>query len=206
LRTASEIAWRLGSSKNKPTKIETCGPSWILLLLQLRIAQPRSRKERRRTLEAGASPRSGKLKGNEMNYVDGTLISSDDQQAAGLKTVQEFLDRQGAALANAAYLLGGARASGTVFSLIEGIRNAQRLSKAHFRRLQALHALLVLENVGDPERLETALFVEIIPGSKAVDEICLLADALDDLLSSLGAGADNSPNRGGGDTSISEAA
>ena len=140
-----------------------------------------------------------------MIYVDGTLISSDDQHAgADLKTVQEFLDQQGAALAHAAYLLGGARASGAVFSLIKGIRNAQRLSRAHIMRLKALYALLVLEDVGDPDRLETALFAEIIPGSKTVDEICLLADSLDDLLSSLG-NHERAPSKPG-DEALSEAA
>lgn len=120
-------------------------------------------------------------------YVDQTLISSNDQHAAAdLETVQEFLGTYGAAIAHAAYLLGGGAASGSVFNLIDDIKGARRLSRAHVRRLERLYGLLVLEHVGDPDRLETALFAEIIPGSRAVEEICLLADRLDDLLVSTG--------------------
>jgi hypothetical protein len=121
--------------------------------------------------------------GAEMMYVNGELVSSNDQQAdAGLNMVQDFLDHHGTALANAAYQLGGAEASGMVFRLIGEIREARKLTSGHFSRLRKLHALLFLQNVGEPDREETGLFVNIIPGSRLVDEICLLADALDDLL------------------------
>ncbi len=43
----------------------------------------------------------------------------------------------------------------------------------------------MLENVGDPHRTETTLFAELVPGSRSVEEICLLADPLDDLLMQL---------------------
>ena len=122
-----------------------------------------------------------------MVYVDGTIISSNDQQAAAvLETVRKFLGTHGTALAHAAYLLGGGAASGSVFRLVEGIRNARLLSRAHIRCLERIYTLLVLENVGAPDRLETELFVEIIPDSRAVEEISLLADTLNDLLVSIG--------------------
>jgi len=126
-----------------------------------------------------------------MMYVDEALISEDRQAAADLATVRVFLDIHGTALANAAYLLGGGAASGSVFNLIDGVRNAKRITKAHIKRLHGLYALLVLENVGDSKRLEATLFAEIIPGSKVVEEICLLADRLADLLGSLGIAVDH---------------
>lgn len=124
-----------------------------------------------------------------MIYVDGTLISPNDRQVTvDLQTVRTFLGEHGNALANAAYLLGGGAASGMVFSLIDDIRQARRISKAHIRRLRSLHALLLLENVGEPDRIETALCAEIIPGSRAVEEISLLTDRLGDLFRCLRAG------------------
>jgi hypothetical protein len=43
----------------------------------------------------------------------------------------------------------------------------------------------MLENVGDPDRTETMLFADLVSGSRSVDQICLLADALDNLLMQL---------------------
>lgn len=121
-----------------------------------------------------------------MIYVQETLISLNDRQAtAGLNLVRAYLDENGTALANASFLLGGASASGAVFRLMETVRDARRLTKAHVRQLQRTLALLMLENVGDPDRTETMLFADLVPGSRSVEEICLLADALDDLLTRL---------------------
>jgi hypothetical protein len=158
----------------------------IMLLLQQRTTKQRPIRKELWVLEVGATVRSGKVKGTEMIYVQETLISPDDQQAtAGLNIVREYLGKHGTALANASYLLGGATASGAVFRLIETVRDARRLTKAHVRQLQRTLALLILENVGDPDRTETMLFADLVPGSRSVEKICLLADALDDLLMQL---------------------
>jgi hypothetical protein len=126
------------------------------------------------------------MEGSGMIYVQETLISLDDPQAtAGLDLVREYLGEHGTALANASYLLGGASASGAVFRLIEAVLDARRLTKAHVRQLQRTLALLMLENVGDPDRTETMLFADLVSGSRSVDQICLLADALDNLLMQL---------------------
>lgn len=121
-----------------------------------------------------------------MIYVDATFISEDRKAVADLAKVQGFLEYHGTALANAAYRLGGSAASGSVFNLIDRIRDARRITKAHVKGFERLYALLVLENVDDPDRLETALFADVITSSRAVEEICLLADSLYDLLRSLG--------------------
>lgn len=121
-----------------------------------------------------------------MMYVKQALISDDQQAVADLICVREFLDAHGTGLAHAAYILGGVAASGGVVRLVDSVREAHRLTVSHVRRLERLYALLMLENVGDPDREETALFVELAPGSLMVDEICKLADALDDLFSGIG--------------------
>jgi hypothetical protein len=143
-------------------------------------------KEACQALEVGATVRSDRMEGSGMIYVQETLISLDAQPAtAGLNLVREYLGEHGTALANASYLLGGASASGTVFCLTAAVRDARRLTNVHVRQLQRILALLMLENVGDPDRTETALFADLVPGSRIVEEICLLADALDDLLMQL---------------------
>lgn len=83
---------------------------------------------------------------------------------------------------------GGGDASGGVLRLVDALREARRLTAGHIRQLERLYALLVLENVGDHDRIETALFVELTPGSQVVEEICRLADSLDDLLNTIGQG------------------
>lgn len=120
-----------------------------------------------------------------MIYVPAALISSHDQQEADLKSVQGFFQEHGDALANAAYHLGGVSSSGAVVSLIGDLREARRLTASHTKRLERLHALLALSNVGDPDRYETEYFANLVPGSCLVDEICMLTDALDDLLTRL---------------------
>ncbi|MBM9595934.1 hypothetical protein [Roseitranquillus sediminis] len=50
------------------------------------------------------------------------------------------------------------------------------------RDLMAIHRLLRLHDVGDADLLETDLFSQIDPASPEVEEMCLLADLLEDLL------------------------
>lgn len=115
-------------------------------------------------------------------YVKEALISDDQQAVADLNVVQLFFGEHATGLANAAYMLGGGAASGAVLRLAGAIREARRLTVWHIGQLERLYRLLVLENVGDAEREETALFVELTSGSQVVHDICRLADALDDLL------------------------
>ncbi|MCR8828048.1 hypothetical protein [Pseudosulfitobacter koreensis] len=99
-----------------------------------------------------------------------------------LAAVRTFLRKHGTALAKAAHMLGGAAASRRVFILMAAVQEACRLSHVQRRQLVDLHRLLTLEYVGDPERIETALFSEIDPDSSVVDDICFLAEALEALL------------------------
>ncbi len=103
-------------------------------------------------------------------------------RSTNLVAVQTFLSKHGTALANAADMLGGADASGRVFFLIAAVRGAERLSRSQCWQLVDLYKLLTLEHVGDPDRIETALFSQIDLESSVVHEICLLTEALEALL------------------------
>ena len=109
--------------------------------------------------------------------VDDVLVRS-----TSLVAVQTFLSKHGTALANAADMLGGADASGRVFLLIATVREAERLTRAQRWQLFDLYKMLTLEHVGDPDRIETALFNQIDLESSVVHEICLLTEALEALL------------------------
>lgn len=121
-------------------------------------------------------------KGNGMIYVREALIYSQDQHDADLQSVRVFLHNHGCALANAACHLGGTTSSDAVFRLVDDLREARKLTASHMRQLARLHSLLALENVGDPSRDEAAHFASLVPGSSLVDEICLLTDALEEIL------------------------
>ena len=108
------------------------------------------------------------------------------QAEIDLGLVREFLAEHGEALANAAGLLGGNSAVGRVVTLLEALSASRRLTRAHYRQLRALHDLLSLQHVGDPDRIESALFAEFDPWSPEIEEICLLTDALEDLLRQVG--------------------
>lgn len=116
-------------------------------------------------------------------------ISVDDvfDPQRDLRAVRAFLEQHGSALPRTAHALGGGSASGRVFGLIDSVRVARRLTWLHRFQLKALHRLLRLEEVGHPDRLETALFAAIDPASPVVEEICVLADSLSTLLIEIGA-------------------
>lgn len=85
-------------------------------------------------------------------------------------------------LAEAAARLGGACGEARAVSCAHKIETAIRMNHRIRRDLGALYRLLSLENVGDPECLETDLFAEMAPDDPLVDTICLLSDLLSDLL------------------------
>ncbi len=94
------------------------------------------------------------------------------------------------ALQNAAILLGGSFALTRTQSLIDHLAAARSLTHRAKLDLVALHQLLTLHNVGDPERIETGLAAEIDPADPFVEELCLLADSLLSHMQSVDAEAD----------------
>ncbi|MEE4211030.1 MAG: hypothetical protein V2I43_17405 [Parvularcula sp.] len=96
--------------------------------------------------------------------------------------VRCFFIRHGRDLASAAAALGGAAAEARVVSCAIDLETKGRIGRRLKRDLVALHHLLALHDVGDPDNLETALFSTLHPASAEVETICLLTDMLADLL------------------------
>lgn len=101
---------------------------------------------------------------------------------AQMAVVRAFISDHGTALLNASRLLGGEPAYRRSRDLIEMVGESHRLTRRMRQRLVDLHALLTLKNVGDSDRVETACFAEIDPSDPLVEDICLLADMLYDVL------------------------
>jgi len=103
-----------------------------------------------------------------------------------LDMVRSFFCEHGHELADCAGRLGGAAAEARV---IEGglrLETADRLDGRFRRDLVALHDLLSLQSVGDPDLIETELFSGFDPASREVERICLLSDGLAQLLRDIG--------------------
>ncbi|WP_413842037.1 hypothetical protein [Tateyamaria sp.] len=112
------------------------------------------------------------------------------QPCQNLKQVRGFLRDHGTALAIAANKLDGPTASARVFLRCEAVRHARQLPRAQSRQLVGFHRLLTLEQVDDPNRTESGLFVQINLAYGFVAECCSLFDKLHGLLKSI---AQNDP-------------
>lgn len=99
-----------------------------------------------------------------------------------LVATRTFFQEHGSALLNAAALLGGPSAHRRCLRLLSGISEHSSLTRALRQELVWLHRLVCLDLVGDPEAEETARFAMIDLLDPRVEEICLEADCLYDLL------------------------
>ncbi|UWS78028.1 hypothetical protein N1037_12085 [Phaeobacter sp. G2] len=99
-----------------------------------------------------------------------------------LELTKDFFREHGDAMLNAAAMLGGPAAHRRCLRLYSNIAESAVLSKALKHELIWLHRLLMLDFVGDPEREETAFFMAVELLDPSVDEVCLVADRLFDLL------------------------
>lgn len=93
-----------------------------------------------------------------------------------------FLNKHGSAMLNAAALLGGPAAHRRCLRLMSQISESRSLTRSLRQELVWLHRLVSLDLVGEPETEETARFAMIDPLDPRVEEICLEADHLYDLL------------------------
>lgn len=91
------------------------------------------------------------------------------------------------ALTCAARLLGGEPAARRLMRILDAAPHQTHPTRRCLRELIWLHALLSLENVGDPDQVETECFFEIDPADPSIEEICLLTEALRDHLASISA-------------------
>lgn len=105
-------------------------------------------------------------------------------------------------LALAASRLGGVAAKRRVISCADRLTTANRIDHCLRRELDAIHRLLSLENVGDPDNIETELFSNFDPDSAEVEVICRLTDMLDELLREVNAAADHQSRSKHGRTSL----
>lgn len=99
-----------------------------------------------------------------------------------LELTRDFFHEHGEAMLNAAAMLGGPAAHRRCLRLVASIAESAVLSKALKHELVWLHRLIMLDFVGDPEREETARFMALDIRDPRVEEICLEADRLFDLL------------------------
>jgi len=116
--------------------------------------------------------------------------------AMQLREIKKFFLFHGEAMLNATMLLGGEPAQRRCLALQGHISEAHGLTRHITRELAGLHALLMLERVGDPDTIETELFQFIDPDDPVVQDLCLLADRLQDLLLRIAALAGSTPFQG----------
>ncbi len=103
---------------------------------------------------------------------------------AQLEAVRTHFDDHRVAMMNASGLIGGELARRRVLRLVTELREANRLTRHAKAELLALHRLLTFDPLGlEPEVWDDCLMLD--PGSREVEEICLLADRLRDLLEAL---------------------
>lgn len=96
--------------------------------------------------------------------------------------LQDFLQCHSEALQNASLLLGGKPALKASITLIDDVCNAPVLSRRLQQGLVRLQELLSLEHVHDQSRPESAYFADLDPGAPYVEDLCLLTEALQDVL------------------------
>jgi hypothetical protein len=104
-----------------------------------------------------------------------------------LAAVCAHFGEHGAALCNAAELIGGEAGTARVLRLVSDLRGATRLDRSARRRLVDLHRFLSLDPVVEGPEPDLSAWVLLDPDSLEVEQICLLADRLYDLLIEIGA-------------------
>ncbi|SEK95125.1 hypothetical protein SAMN05444413_104253 [Roseivivax marinus] len=86
------------------------------------------------------------------------------------------------AMLDAASLLGGSAGIKLAQTALDGLAERGGPSRRTMQALDEFMDLLMLEHVHDPSRIEAELFAAIDPASACVEELCLLADQLNDRL------------------------
>lgn len=99
-----------------------------------------------------------------------------------LTATRIFFHEHATAILNAAALLGGPAAHRRCLRLLSRISESESLTRVLRQELVWLHRLVSLDLVGDPEAEETARFAMIDVLDPRVEEVCLEADQLYDLL------------------------
>lgn len=101
---------------------------------------------------------------------------------AAVRAAEQFVTRKYQELVHGAGLLGGVSAQSRCVRLTARLRRADRMDRHCWRELQWLRDLFCLQIGDDPEGLGSAHFCALSPEDPAVHDLCLLAEALGDLL------------------------
>jgi hypothetical protein len=99
-----------------------------------------------------------------------------------LREIQDFTCQHDQALQSASLVLAGQFALKRTQSLLDEIRSANAMTRRLQSGIVELHKLLSLYYVHDENRIEAAYFADLDPSDPYVEEICLLTEALTDLL------------------------
>lgn len=113
-----------------------------------------------------------------------------DQETAATRALLIFLAEHNEALQNAAVVLGGSWALRRAQHLMDHLLSSGELNRRARLDLVALHQVLTLQHVGDPDRIETMFFAGIDPADPMVEDICLLTDQLEDHLRAVDSASD----------------
>jgi hypothetical protein len=111
--------------------------------------------------------------------------SSAFSKDPSLKIVQLFFSEFGEATQNAILLLGGPNAHRRCLRLFSSLREANSLTRSFKEELVRLHSVLMLDAFDGSEDGPFDLFVAIHPSDPIVEDLCLLADGLLDLLQAI---------------------
>lgn len=99
--------------------------------------------------------------------------------------LRRFIDGHQSALYDSAALLAGGRGIHLVDSIVDGMSDQEGLTRRTIRALNDLREILTLEHVDDLTRPEAHYFAAIDPSEPIVEEICLLTDQLEIIMSDL---------------------
>lgn len=123
---------------------------------------------------------------------DFTKDAFHDQPTA-LDDLRAYLGENRSGLLDVVALLGGQPGVRLAQSVLDGFDTPGMPTRRTMQAIDDLLDLLMLENVHDPDRIEAGRFAMIDPASPIVEEICLLADGLDDMLEAYRAVKDAGP-------------
>jgi hypothetical protein len=113
---------------------------------------------------------------------DYTLTTAQQDITAPLRL---FFDQHQEAIYDACALLAGGRGIQVVDKIVEGLASQNRPSRRTINAIQEVRAILTLEYVDDFDRTEAAYFMAIDPAEPVIEEICLLTDELETIMSDL---------------------
>lgn len=111
--------------------------------------------------------------------------SNAARSKAAVRAAEQFVTRKHQDLVHAAGHLGGVGAQGRCVRLTARLRRADGMDRHCWRELRWLHDLLCLQISDDPEATDAAHYCDLSPDDPAVHDLCLLAEALGDLLAEL---------------------